>query len=98
MTEVKINIIPLLLTILGSVVAGFILWAFKDLITTLREFKKEINALRTELTVFRTTFDLFKERTDSIPGLKENLVEAHKRITDLDNKTDGRLKLLEGDS
>lgn len=98
MTEIKINILPLILTIVGSVVAGFILWAFKDLIKTLRDFKTEIHELKTELTVFRTTFNLFKERTDLIPGIKENLVEAHKRITETENKMDKRLTALEGDT
>lgn len=84
MTEIKINILPLILTVLGSVFAGFILWAFKDLISTLRAFKNDINALRTEITIFRTTFDLFKERTDLIPGLKDNVNLAHKRLNEIE--------------
>lgn len=86
----KVDLYQFIATILGSIISGFLLFAVKDLISTIRGLKKELNDLKQEHVIFRTAFDLFKERTDAVPGLKENLVECHKRITILENLEKGK--------
>lgn len=83
----KIDVTQFVATIIGAIVSGFLLWAVKDLISTIRGLKKEIADFKMEHVAFRTAFDLFKERTDAIPGMKENIIEAHKRITEIQKGT-----------
>ncbi len=79
----KVDITQFVASIIGALVSGILLFVIKDLISTIRNLKKEIEAFRIEHVTFRVSFDLFKERTDAIPGMKENINEAHKRITDI---------------
>lgn len=76
MGEIKIDVMP----IVTALCSGVLLWALKDLIVNVRKNTAE-------LIEFKTKFEIFKERTDSIPGIKENLNEAHKRISNLENAT-----------
>lgn len=75
MGEFKIDAMP----IVTAVCSGLLLWALKDLIMNVRKNTAE-------LIEFKTKFEIFKERTDDIPEMKRNIINAHQRITDLEGK------------
>lgn len=87
----KIDLTQFIATILGSVISGIMLWAVKELNATIKAFRKEIADFRNEFLILRTEFHLFKERTDSIPGMQENIANAHKRINDITGTNRGGL-------
>jgi len=73
--ELKLNLTNIITMLIG----GIVIWFLKDLVSSLRKNTHEIIALSAK-------FEIFEKRTDKIPDMVDNLINAHKRITDLENK------------